>query len=219
LTDVPARSPAPARRLPLALALLAAAACTPAAQPPRVINVPPTCGLPLEASTLAAGTPRLFSQAWITVTFRDEIGSSFVLKQAELSLDDRIHCFLRGPADRHAVELQVAGDPSITDEPPPEAKSSAAEPPERRPEELLIFDGAIPSGEHTLIVSLVYRGHGAGVFSYLKGYTFNVRSSQRIDAKPGEATTIRVAATERGGPTTPLEERPSIRYDVRSSRR
>lgn len=84
---------------------------------------------------------------------------------------------------------------------------------ERR--ELDIYDGSIVPGEHTLTVNLEYRGHGYGIFSYLKGYRFRVRSNYSFTAPEGKAITIRVVGYEKGGPTAPLEERPAIRFQER----
>lgn len=81
---------------------------------------------------------------------------------------------------------------------------------ERR--EIDVYNGSIVPGEHTLTVNLEYRGHGYGIFSYLKGYRFRVRSSYSFTAPEGKAVTIRVVGYEKGGPTAPLEERPAIRY-------
>ncbi len=81
---------------------------------------------------------------------------------------------------------------------------------ERR--DLDIYDGSIVPGEHTLTVNLEYRGNGYGIFSYLKGYRFRVRSNYSFTAPEGKAITIRVIGYEKGGPTAPLEERPNVRY-------
>ena len=61
-------------------------------------------------------------------------------------------------------------------------------------------------------MNLEYRGHGYGIFSYLKGYRFKVRSSYSFSAPESKAVSLRVVAYEKGGPTAPLEERPAIRY-------
>ena len=74
---------------------------------------------------------------------------------------------------------------------------------ERR--DLDIYDGSIVPGEHTLTVNLEYRGHGYGIFSYLKGYRFRVRSNYSFTAPEGKAITIRVVGNEKGSPTAPLE--------------
>lgn len=79
-------------------------------------------------------------------------------------------------------------------------------------QEFEIYNGSIVPGEHNVTVNLEYRGHGYGIFSYLKGYRFRVRSSYTFSAPEGKAITIRVVGYEKGGPTAPLEERPAIRY-------
>jgi hypothetical protein len=79
-------------------------------------------------------------------------------------------------------------------------------------EQFDIYNGSIVPGEHTLTVQLEYRGHGYGIFSYLKGYRFKVSSSYSFTAPEGKAVTLRVVGFEKGGPTAPLEERPAVRY-------
>jgi len=82
-------------------------------------------------------------------------------------------------------------------------------------EEFDVYNGSIVPGEHTLTVQLEYRGHGYGIFSYLKGYRFKVNSSHTFTVPEGKASTLRVVGFEKGGPTAPLEERPAIRYAER----
>jgi hypothetical protein len=75
-----------------------------------------------------------------------------------------------------------------------------------------IFDGPVMPGDHTLSVILLYRGHGYGIFSYLKGYSFKTRSSRTFTVGEGKALKLEVVGYEKGGVTTPLEERPAVRY-------
>lgn len=75
-----------------------------------------------------------------------------------------------------------------------------------------VFNGSIVPGEHTLTVNLEYRGHGYGIFTYLKGYRFKVRSNYAFTAPEGRLVNVRVVGYESGGPTAPLEERPAVRY-------
>ena len=75
-----------------------------------------------------------------------------------------------------------------------------------------IFSGSIPPGDHTLQVLVQLQGNGYGVFSYLKGYKFEVRSTHSFSASEGKTVNLQVIAYEKGGVTTPLEERPAIRY-------
>lgn len=84
--------------------------------------------------------------------------------------------------------------------------------------EFEVYNGSIVPGEHTLTVNLEYRGHGYGVFSYLKGYRFKVRSSYTFAVPEGRVSTVHVVGYEKGGPSTPLEERPAVRYIERVER-
>jgi hypothetical protein len=117
---------------------------------------------------------------------RNEMGSSFKLVKAVFTLDG-------APIFNKVDEEGNLGDQ----------------------EERVVFDGSIVPGEHNLSVNLEYRGHGYGIFSYLKGYRFKVRSSHAFTAAEGKTITVRVVGYERGDPTTPLEDRPSIRYNER----
>ncbi len=78
--------------------------------------------------------------------------------------------------------------------------------------EIPIFSGSIPPGDHTLQVSIKLQGHGYGVFSYLRGYNFDVKSSHSFTVTDGKTIQLEAVAWEKGGVTTPLEQRPAIRY-------
>lgn len=75
-----------------------------------------------------------------------------------------------------------------------------------------IFNGSIPPGDHTLQALIQLRGHGYGVFSYLRGYKFEVKSSHSFTITEGKTIAVEAIAYEKGGVTTPLEQRPAIRY-------
>jgi hypothetical protein len=77
-----------------------------------------------------------------------------------------------------------------------------------------IYNGAIQPGSHTLTVQLVYQGYGYGVFSYLKNYKFNVRSSNTFVAGDGKATIVTVVGYEKGSITTNMEEKPAVQFKV-----
>jgi hypothetical protein len=78
--------------------------------------------------------------------------------------------------------------------------------------EIPIFNGSIPPGDHTLQVLISLQGHGYGVFSYLRGYHFEVKSSHSFTVTEGKTIELEAIAWEKGGVTTPLEERPDVRY-------
>jgi hypothetical protein len=116
---------------------------------------------------------------------RNEMGSSFYLESVSYALDG---------APIYS-KVDVEGDLEKRDE-------------------FEIFNGRIVPGNHQISVSLVYRGHGYGVFSYLEGYRFKVQSSYTFNAEPGKVNTIKVVGFEKGGLTAELKDRPAVRYDV-----
>jgi hypothetical protein len=77
-----------------------------------------------------------------------------------------------------------------------------------------LFNGAIVPGKHNVSVMLVYRGNGYGVFSYLQGYKFTIRSSYTFTAEEGKTTEVKVVAFEKGNFTTALQDRPDVRYEI-----
>lgn len=118
-----------------------------------------------------------------TVVYRNEMGSSFKLVRAVFALDG-------APIFSRIDESGELGSRN----------------------EIELFNGSIVPGEHRLSVNLEFRGHGYGIFSYLKGYRFKVRSSYAFRVTEGKNSQIRVVSYEKGDQNTPLEERPDIRY-------
>lgn len=116
---------------------------------------------------------------------RNEMGSSFRLEQVMYSLDG-------------APIYQKTDHDGDLDE----------------RDEFEIFHGAIVPGNHNLSVYFVYRGYGHGIFSYLEGYVFKLRSSFAFTAEEGKVIRIKVVGYEKGGITTDLKERPSVRFDM-----
>jgi hypothetical protein len=78
-----------------------------------------------------------------------------------------------------------------------------------------IYNGSVPPGDHTIQVALTFQGNGYGVFSYLRGYKFEVKSSHAFTALEGKALTVSATAYEKGGVTTPLEQRPTVDWRER----
>jgi hypothetical protein len=78
--------------------------------------------------------------------------------------------------------------------------------------EIPISSGSIPPGDHTVQVLLNFQGNGYGVFTYLKGYKFEVKSSHSFTAVEGKTLTLTATALEKGGVTTPLEQRPAVEW-------
>jgi hypothetical protein len=119
----------------------------------------------------------------LNIVFKNEMGGSFKLTRAVFLLDG-------GPIFNKADESGNLANREIID----------------------LFDGPVVPGDHTVSVILSYRGHGYGIFSYLKGYAFKTKSSRTITIAEGKALKLEIVGFEKGGVTTPLEERPDIRY-------
>lgn len=127
----------------------------------------------------------VISGAKAVIVHNNEMGSSFTLEQVSYALDG-------APLFN---KTDVTGELDEQDE-------------------VELFNGSIVPGNHNLSVFLLYRGNGYGFFSYLKGYTFKIKSSHAFTAEEGKVTTVKVVAYERGGFTTDLKDRPAVRYDV-----
>lgn len=122
------------------------------------------------------------------VRFTDQMGSSFRFVQARFVVDDQLvyehDCAYEDDACRASL---------------------------RRP--VTVLYGRTSPGQHELTAQLVYRSHGHGIFSYINAYRFQVRSRHEAPAEWGRRTVVDARAHERGGPTTPLEERPALDWN------
>lgn len=78
--------------------------------------------------------------------------------------------------------------------------------------EIPVFNGSMPPGDHTVQVVLNFQGNGYGVFTYLRGYKFEVKSAHSFTAVEGKTLQLVATALEKGGVTTPLEQRPQVEW-------
>jgi hypothetical protein len=129
------------------------------------------------------------SGAKAVLIHRNEMGSSFRLKRIQYALD--------GAAIVNRVD---SGQGELNEI-----------------EEMEVFNGAIAPGSHQISVYLEYGGYGYGFFSYLKGYTFKIKSSFTFEVEEGKQTVVKIVGYEKGGITTELKDRPSVRYDLENS--
>jgi hypothetical protein len=79
--------------------------------------------------------------------------------------------------------------------------------------EIPIFNGSMPPGDHTVQVVLNFQGNGYGVFTYLRGYKFEVKSAHSFTSVEGKTLALVATALEKGGVTTPLEQRPNVEWN------
>jgi hypothetical protein len=81
-------------------------------------------------------------------------------------------------------------------------------------DELVVFDGNLVPGPHTVTVELEYRGRGFGSFSYLNNYTFESRSSHTFTAPENSAVRLTGIGFERGNMTTEMRDRPAVDWQT-----
>ncbi len=118
------------------------------------------------------------------ITHRNEMGSTYTLIKLVYALDGA-EIFAKSDENGHIADTQ----------------------------EFEIFNGNIVPGNHTLSVLMVYQGNGYGVFSYLKGYKFNVKDSHTFAAAEGKQTQLKVVGYEKGNPiTTDPKDRPAVDF-------
>jgi hypothetical protein len=117
------------------------------------------------------------------IVFHDEMSSAFVLTKATFVMDNQVQY----------NKLDESG--ALADQ-----------------KDIPIYTGSVPPGDHTIQMALTFQGNGYGVFSYLRGYKFELKSSHSFTAVEGKALTVTATSFEKGGVTTPLEQRPTIEW-------
>jgi hypothetical protein len=117
------------------------------------------------------------------VVFKDEMSSAFLLTHALFVIDNQVQ--YNKQDDTGALADQ---------------------------KEIPIYTGSVPPGDHMIQVALTFQGNGYGVFSYLRGYKFEAKTSHAFTAVEGKVLEVVVTAFEKGGVTTPLEQRPTFEW-------
>ena len=118
------------------------------------------------------------------IVFKNEMSSAFKLVRASLTLDG-------------AMQYNRQDDTGALAE----------------QKEIPVFTGSVPAGDHTIGVKLTFQGNGYGVFTYLKSYRWDVPGNHSFTAVEGKTMHIIVTALEKGGVTTPLNERPALQWE------
>jgi hypothetical protein len=122
--------------------------------------------------------------AHAVIMYRNEIGSMYTPVQYTYSLDG------------NEIYAKVDESGKLSDQ-----------------KEFEIFNGSLAPGNHTLSVNNVYIGNGYGVFSYLKGYRFMVKSSRTFAAGEGKQMQIKIVGYEKGNIiTTDMKDRLDVTY-------
>jgi hypothetical protein len=77
---------------------------------------------------------------------------------------------------------------------------------------LVVFDGPLSPGGHTLQMMIEVRATGYGVFSYRDNYKKLVEASHEFEVPDGDKAEIQIIVWEKGGVTTTLLQRPAIKF-------
>jgi|GEM_PF-2429397 len=123
--------------------------------------------------------------ATVLLVFHNEMGSAFGIKTVSWTVDK-------------GEEQQM-----------PDAAARA-----NKDGDVVLLSGALPPGDHLVDITLLYKGTGYGVFSYLKGYQFRLTTKHLFQTAPGKEAVIRVVGFEKGNLTTEIKDRPAIRVDA-----
>ncbi len=126
------------------------------------------------------------------IVFKNEMGGAYRLESANWVLDGQTIF-----NESATPGTKAATGPSIA---------------ERK--EIALFDGAIVPGSHNLTVTLVYRGSGYKMFSYLEGYRFTVQSTYAFLVEEGKTTDLEVVAYPKDGLQHAYEDRLDVRFTV-----
>jgi hypothetical protein len=170
-------------------ALLAAAGCgatEPEARMPPAVTQALQTELPPSSDMDAC---RRRADPCLRVVLDNVMPDGFILTSARFELDGR----------------PLSAQPAIAD---------VAEP-SMQTRQIALFAGTVRPGAHEIQVLLQHRGHGHGVFSYVKKYKFDVTRKHDFSVAAGESLELRVVAYDKGGPTTPLEKRPAVLFEER----
>ncbi|GEM_PF-3369907 len=84
----------------------------------------------------------------------------------------------------------------------------------KKSDKIKVFDSSVTAGNHNVSILLEYEGGPVGIFSYMKGYQFKVRSSCPFDAQEGKATMIEIQAVRGGGAFSDMEKKADIRCEI-----
>jgi len=82
--------------------------------------------------------------------------------------------------------------------------------------EISIPVGHVSPGNVRFRVFITYQGNGYGVFKYVKEWKWEVHNTYSFNVEPGKDYTLEVQGVEKGGWTTPLDQRPHIQFQLQS---
>jgi hypothetical protein len=74
----------------------------------------------------------------------------------------------------------------------------------------------MPLGEHMIEIDLKLEANGYGILSYLRGYSFEVKSQHTVTVSAGKRVAVTATAFEDGGVTRPFDRRPRVAWQQKA---
>ncbi len=82
--------------------------------------------------------------------------------------------------------------------------------------EISIPVGHVSPGNVRFRVFITYQGNGYGMFRYVREWKWDVHNTYSFNVEPGKQYILEVRGVEKGGWTTPLDQRPHIEFQLKS---
>jgi hypothetical protein len=81
-------------------------------------------------------------------------------------------------------------------------------------EQFPVYEGGLLPGDHLLVVDLIFRGRGYGIFSYLNQYLFKVKARYMFTVNEGDVATLKVTTYDEGSFLTSLKDRLKVKFEM-----
>jgi hypothetical protein len=77
-----------------------------------------------------------------------------------------------------------------------------------------VYEGSLLPGDHLLVVDMIFRGRGYGIFSYLNQYLFKVRARYMFTVNEGDVARLQVTSFDEGSFLTSLKDRLKVKFEM-----
>jgi hypothetical protein len=76
-----------------------------------------------------------------------------------------------------------------------------------------VYEGSLLPGDHLLVVDMIFRGRGYGIFSYLNQYLFKVKARYLFTVAEGDVVNLDVVSYDEGSFLTSLKDRLRVKFE------
>jgi len=147
-------------------------------------------------SSYALSVWRSGGDAALDIQFVNRMSGRFQLRNALVVIDDKVVLLHQEMAGVATWPPFVAPDVADISSGLPDAK------------DVVVYRGLVPVGAHRVGIRLLF---GGGT-DPIRGYWFDVKSHHDLMSRLGKTLRVTAIAYEKGGPDTPLEQRPTMEW-------